>query len=69
METTYLNCQSWQYRYNRCQAPGRIVAAQLTRQESNQPCYEGQSWGYDNDAVWVNAGCRGSFLVQYYPRF
>lgn len=34
---------------------------QLTRQLSGSPCIQGQTWGYDNQGVWVSRGCRAEF--------
>jgi len=34
---------------------------QLTRQISGSPCIQGQTWGYDNQRVWVSRGCRAEF--------
>lgn len=35
----------------------------LQRQESNSPCYEGQTWGWNRAGVWVTQGCRGVFTI------
>lgn len=37
----------------------------LARQLSNLPCEEGGTWSYDPERgeIWVDAGCRGEFLV------
>lgn len=34
---------------------------QLTQQISGSPCIQGQTWGYDNQGVWVDRGCRAQF--------
>ena len=33
----------------------------LRRQISRQPCWEGESWGYDRRGIWVTQGCAGEF--------
>jgi hypothetical protein len=35
----------------------------LVRQLSDRPCTYGRSWGYDQDHIWVDRGCRGVFEV------
>ncbi len=38
--------------------------ATLYRQLSRSPCVEGRSWGWDQDGVWVDEGCRAEFSVR-----
>ena len=33
----------------------------LSRRLGNAECIEGSSWGYDNNGVWVDNGCRAEF--------
>ncbi|HEY8271136.1 MAG TPA: DUF3011 domain-containing protein [Pseudobdellovibrionaceae bacterium] len=63
-----INCASSGYRFNSCYpASGlRIRSAQLSRQDSRTQCVEGNTWGYDNNRIWVDKGCRGEFRVQTY---
>ena len=35
----------------------------LSRQLSSQGCWEGDTWGYDRNRIWVNNGCRAQFQV------
>jgi len=35
----------------------------LTRQISKAGCYEGKSWGYDRNGIWVTRGCRAVFSI------
>jgi hypothetical protein len=37
--------------------------ARLVRQRSQTPCKEGQSWGYDEEGIWVDKGCDGEFTL------
>jgi len=39
---------------------GRVT---LERQLSVSACTEGETWGYDDDAIWVDQGCRADFRV------
>jgi hypothetical protein len=34
---------------------------QLTRQRSGSACVQGQTWGWDNNGIWVDRGCRAEF--------
>jgi hypothetical protein len=63
--TVRLTCESNDYHYNSCGAPGeRIQRARVIRQLSSVPCEEGRSWGYANNYVWVNNGCRAEFELR-----
>jgi len=31
-------------------------------------CEEGRTWGFTQDSVWVDRGCRGNFEVYYRAR-
>ena len=35
----------------------------LTQQISESSCRFGYSWGYDNNGVWVDHGCRAEFEI------
>ena len=37
---------------------------QLTRQLSKAGCYEGKTWGYDRNGIWVTRGCRARFETE-----
>jgi len=37
--------------------------ARLVRQRSQAPCKEGESWGYDEEGIWVDKGCGGEFTL------
>jgi hypothetical protein len=41
-----------------CESSGRLV-----RQVSNAPCLQGETWGFERNAMWVDHGCRGEFEV------
>jgi hypothetical protein len=62
-----LTCESWDHRYNSCDVNtfgGRIVDVRVVRQLSSASCNEGSSWGYGEDYVWVDRGCRAEFEVR-----
>lgn len=66
LSSTYrITCESTDHHYNSCGAPGdRIQSARVVRRLSNAPCNEGQSWGYAENYLWVNYGCRAEFEVR-----
>ena len=35
----------------------------LVRQRSGSPCVQDQTWGVDNDGIWVSHGCRADFVL------
>jgi hypothetical protein len=39
----------------------------MTRQLSSAACLLGKTWGYDDQGVWVDAGCSAEFLVARVP--
>jgi hypothetical protein len=45
-----------------CEADTRY-GARLVRQRSTAPCKEGESWGYDEEGIWVDKGCGGEFTL------
>ena len=57
-----VRCESDGGRQRRCPADtsGGVT---LVRQLSHTACVEGQTWGYDDDGIWVDRGCRAEFLV------
>ena len=57
-------CESQNYQQQYCPAGMRITGARIISQQSNSPCIQGRTWGYDNNGVWVNQGCSGQFALQ-----
>jgi hypothetical protein len=45
----------------RCQATLTWRGARLVKQLSNAPCLQGETWGFERSAIWVDEGCRGIF--------
>jgi hypothetical protein len=35
----------------------------LFRQRSDAACVMGQTWGYDENGIWVSGGCRADFAT------
>ena len=57
-----VRCESRDYRPQRCTMDTR-GGVHIQRVIGNAPCSEGQSWGYDRNAVWVSSGCRADFVA------
>ena len=57
-------CNSRKERYTRCNLNlDRYDRIRLKRQLSNSGCWQGDTWGYDRDGIWVDRGCRGEFEI------
>ena len=39
---------------------------QFDRQISGSPCIQGETWGVDRQGLWVERGCRATFLIRGY---
>jgi hypothetical protein len=57
-----ITCSSDDGRRNYCNANTR-GGVQMTRQISGSPCIQGQTWGWDNNRIWVDRGCRAQFIT------
>lgn len=59
-----VTCGSERGNFTRCRLDlrgrDRVV---LRRQLSNSGCWQGSTWDYDRNGVWVDQGCRGLFEV------
>jgi hypothetical protein len=60
-DTRRIRCESRRNRYQYCRADtdNRV---RIVRQLGGR-CSQGRSWGYDDDGVWVDRGCRAEFEV------
>ena len=61
-----VRCQSGLFgSFKRCPAPitGRVI---LVRERSHNKCWEGQTWGWDRNSIWVDDGCKADFQVGGY---
>ncbi len=36
---------------------------QMINQRSGSPCIQGQTWGYSQQGIWVDRGCRADFYL------
>jgi len=66
--SVHVTCSSSRYRFATCDTGLRIESVQLVHRHSRSDCTLGRSWGHDGYSLWVNHGCRATFLVQGYQR-
>jgi len=59
-----ITCMSRHDDYTRCSADIRGGRVTLKRQLSSAGCWEGDTWGHDRNAIWVDDGCRGEFQIR-----
>jgi hypothetical protein len=62
-QTANIKCESDDEDYRFCPI-ANVRSARLVRQISGSPCTETQSWGWRNDGIWVDRGCRAEFEVR-----
>ena len=61
-----LTCASEDGRRHYCSADTR-GGVTMQRQRSGSPCTQGTTWGFDQNGVWVDRGCRADFMVNTKP--
>lgn len=60
-----ITCGSERGKFTRCPVDiSRRDRVILRRQLSNSGCWEGSTWGYDRNGIWVDEGCRGQFEIR-----
>jgi DUF3011 family protein len=57
---TEVRCSSRDGKRRQCHAD-TSAGVILVQRLSKSPCEEGETWGYDDGAIWVDRGCRGVF--------
>ena len=57
-----LTCASEDGHRHYCSADTR-AGVSLQRQRSKSACTQGQTWGFDQQGIWVDRGCRADFVV------
>jgi hypothetical protein len=63
-----LTCESVNNGKRRCPAD-TSYGVQLARQISRNECTRGEDWGFDENGIWVDNGCRGEFVLGGDTRF
>ncbi|RSL14909.1 DUF3011 family protein [Edaphobacter aggregans] len=57
-----ITCSSNDGRRNFCNVDTR-GGVRLNRQISGSACVQNQTWGWNNNSIWVDRGCRAEFIV------
>lgn len=60
--STTLRCESINDQWRSCPADTR-GGVRLVLQLSPHGCWEGDTWGYDRNRIWVTRGCRAEFRI------
>ncbi|HXN21343.1 MAG TPA: DUF3011 domain-containing protein [Candidatus Dormibacteraeota bacterium] len=63
-----VTCNSDDEKRHSCAADTR-GGVRLQSQQSGSPCTEGYSWGYNDQGIWVDHGCRALFAVGGRPGY
>ena len=61
-------CESHNNGRNRCPVD-TSYGVQLARQISDSGCVRGSDWGFDENGIWVDNGCRAEFVLGGDQRF
>jgi DUF3011 family protein len=61
-----VSCASNDGRRHECPANLRGYTVRDVDQQSRTECVVGRNWGYDDRGVWVDEGCRATFLFDNY---
>ena len=59
-----VRCESWNYRDARCPVGGNIRSVRMSRVIAGD-CRDGQTWRWNNNAIFVRNGCRADFEVLF----
>jgi len=60
--STTMRCESTDGRWKACSVD-TYGGVTLARQLSRAGCWQGDTWGYDRNRIWVTNGCRAEFRV------
>ncbi len=58
-----ITCSSFGRQYTTCNAGFQIRSIQVQQQHSNCACVQGRTFGISGSQIWVDRGCRATFLV------
>lgn len=61
-QASTITCESRKSSYQSCPVD-TSGGVHLSRQLSSQGCWQGDTWGYDRNRIWVDRGCRAEFQV------
>jgi hypothetical protein len=61
-QTNTVRCESANGMYVECRT-SMLDTVTLSRTLNDTSCVQGQTWGYRNNVIWVDRGCRAEFLI------
>src|SRR5437763_6965517 len=61
-QTDTVRCESANGMYVECRT-GMLDTVTLSRTLNDTSCVQGQTWGYRNNVIWVDRGCRAEFMI------
>ena len=59
-------CESDDMGRHSCQVSLQVTRAEVLRQISGSQCLQGSTFGWTNNSIWVDRGCRADFTVYGY---
>ena len=59
--TGFIDCSSIGYRYQYCPVDTQGRVNMIREMSTGNLCRQGRGWGYDNNGIWVDKGCRAQF--------
>lgn len=59
-------CESDDMGRHSCQLAFQVTRAEVLRQISGSQCVQGSTFGWTNNSIWVDRGCRADFTVYGY---
>jgi Protein of unknown function (DUF3011) len=61
-QTNTVRCESADGMYVECRT-AMLDTVTLSRTLNDSSCVEGKTWGYRNNVIWVDRGCRAEFMI------
>ena len=61
-QTNTVRCESANGMYVECRTSA-LDTVTLSRTLNDTSCVEGQTWGFRNNMIWVDRGCRAEFVI------
>ncbi len=59
--TGFVDCDSNGYKYQYCSVNTQGRVNMIHEKSTGNLCRQGRGWGYDNNGIWVDRGCRAQF--------
>jgi hypothetical protein len=66
VRSQHITCASEDGKRHYCAAETR-AGVSIVRKRSGSPCRRNYSWGFDDQGIWVDHGCRADFALETGP--